>query len=363
MTNPLLQVPWEDCLLEPKQDRALARELKRELGKAPRWSRYFWASPWFTKAAIRLEFTNGLLLKLDFDLATLVALVVSRENSCRYCYATIRTVMRMLGLSEARVQALEAELASGQLDTRRAVAVAFARAVNRGHHIDGDSERARLVAAGFSSDEIRELAYVAATMGFMNRVTTITALPPTLWERAPDYGLVQLLQPLLAPLVKRMLQRGAPLAAVASESPLSPRLRACYEHSPIQAVLDDSVRDLWASESLPQRSKLLILATIAQGIDCAVCVQEMARLADAAGLDVNAINRAAAHLDDPTLDPTERQLCEFARESLWYEPQIIQRKARALCEHLGEQRFVEALAIVAFGNLLMRLAATMVDRP
>ncbi|MEX2481236.1 MAG: hypothetical protein WD928_10275 [Gammaproteobacteria bacterium] len=363
MTNPLLQVPWEVCLLEPKQDRALARELKRELGKVPRWSRYFWASPWFAKAAIRLEFTNGLLLKLDFDLATLVALVVSRENSCRYCYATIRTVMRMLGLGEARLQAVETELAAGELDPRRAAAVNFARAVNRGHQIDGRGERARLAAAGFAPDEIRELAYVAATMGFMNRVTTIAALPPTLWERASDSWLMQLSQPLLAPLVKRMLQRGTPVAAAATESPLSARLRACYKNSPIQSVLADSMRDMWASERLPQRSKLLMLATIAQGIDCAVCAQEIARLADAAALDVGEINRAAAHLDDPTLDSSERQLCEFARESLWYEPQIIQRKARALCEHLGEPRFVEALAIVALGNLLMRLAATMVDPP
>lgn len=363
MTNPLLQVPWEVCLLEPKQDRGLARELKRELGKVPRWSRYFWASPWFAKAAIRLEFTNGLLLKLDFDLATLVALVVSRENSCRYCYATIRTVMGMLGLSEARLQAVEAELSSGALDSRRAAAISFARAVNRGHHLDGRGERARLTAAGFSADEIRELAYVAATMGFMNRVTTIVALPPTLWERTSDSWAVQLLQPLLAPLVKRMLERGEPLATAAAESPLSTRLRACYENSPIQAVLADSVRDLWASDRLPQRTKLLLLATIAQGIDCAVCAQEIARLAETVGMDVNEINRAAAHLDDPALDSTERQLCEFARESLWYEPQIIQRKARALCEQLGEPVFVETLAVVAFGNMLMRLSATMVDVP
>jgi len=361
MSNPLLQVPWETCLLEPVQDRALARQLKREAGAAPAWSRYFWISPWFAKAAIRLEWANGVLVELDFDIAILIALVVSRENSCRYCYATVRAMMRMLGLDEVRVLAIEAELAGGQLDARRDAVVHFARAVNRGHRIDGRALRERLLLAGFAPDEVREIAYVVVAMGFMNRMTTIAALSPASWERAPDRWIVRLLKPVLPTVLKRMMKRGQPATLPVADSPLSARLLACYDRSPIQAVLADSVRDLWASDGLPQRTKLLMLATIAQGIGCDVCAQEMARLAAAAGFEFDTLDRAAAHLDDPGLDASERELCEFARESLWYEPQQIQRKARAVCERIGKPAFVEAIAVAAFGNLLMRLTAAMVD--
>jgi alkylhydroperoxidase family enzyme len=361
MSNPLLHVPWDTCLLEPVHDRALKRQLKREAGGAPAWSRYFWSSPWFAKAAIRLEWSNGVLLVLDFDVAVLVALVVSRENSCRYCYATVRAMMRMLGLDEARVQAIEAELAGGRLDARRDAVVQFARAVNRGHGLDGRAMRERLLLAGFTPDEVREVAYVVVAMGFMNRMTTIAALSPTTWELTPDRWIVRLLQPVLPPLIKRMMKRGQPRAQPAGDSPLSTRLLACYEGSPIQSILADSVRDLWASEGLPQRTKLLMLTTIAQGISCAVCTGEVARLAAAAGFEFEALDRTAAHLDDPGLEATERELCEFARESLWYEPLKIQRKGRAICARIGQPAFVEALAVAAFGNLLMRLTAAMVD--
>lgn len=361
MSNPLLQVPWDTCLLEPVQDRALARQLKREAGAAPAWSRYFWTSPWFAKAAIRLEWTNGMLLTLDFDLAVLISLVVSRENSCRYCYATVRAMMRMLGLEEARVQAIEGELANGQLDAGRDAVVKFARAVNRGHRLDGRAMREHLLLAGFTPGEVREIAYVVAAMGFMNRMTTIAALSPAAWERAPDRWIVRLLQPLLAPLLKRMMKRGEPTIRAIADSPLSAHLLACYDGSPIQAVLADSVRDLWGSDGLPQRTKLLMLVTIAQGISCGVCTREVARLTAGAGFEFEALDRAAAHLDDPGLDATERELCEFARESLWYEPLRIQRKARAVCERIGRFAFVEALAVAALGNLLMRLTAAMVD--
>lgn len=361
MANPLLQLPWETCLLEPVQDSALARRLRREAGDAPAWSRHFWTSPWFAKAAIRLGFTNGLLRDLDFDLAILIALVVSQENSCRYCYATMRAMMRMLGVEEARVSAIESDLATHGLAPRTAAAVKFARAVNRGHLLDGSAERAHLVAAGFSHGEIREIAYVTTFVGLMNRMSTIVALPPAGWEQLPDRWFVRLLQPLLPGLLKRMLKRGGPGAPEAPDSPLPAVVRTAFADSPIGIVLADSMRDLWQSSGLPQRTKLLMFATIAQGLDCAVCRQELDRLAVSRGIDAPGLTRAAAHLDDPTLDADERRYCAFARESLWYEPQFIQRRARALCEAVGPAALVEAIAVVTLGNMLMRLQAALAD--
>ncbi len=361
MANPLLQVAWETCVLEPVQDRARVRRLKLEAGDAPSWSKYFLTSPWFAKAAVKLGFNNGMLLALDFDLAILVSLVVSQENSCRYCYAINRAMLRMLGLPEARVQALENQIATSGLDARSAAAVRFARAVNRGNGLDAQAERARLQSAGFTAVEVAEIAYVATMMGFNNRMTTIAAISPVLLERAPDLWFVRLLRPLITPLVRRMLKRGKPVTVSAENFSLPTVVKSSFEGSPILQLLADTMRDLWQSPGLPQRTKLLMFATIAQGIDCYVCSREIERLASAEHLDAAALNSAAAHLDAASLSDTERLYCEFARESLWYEPQFIQRRAHALCKSVGAAAFVEALAVVSLGNMIMRLTAALAE--
>lgn len=359
MANPLLQVSWEACVLEPIHDRAGTRRLKREAGDAPPWSKYFLTSPWFAKAAVKLGFNNGLLLKLDFDLALLVSLVVSQENSCRFCYATNRAMLRMLGLPEARVQALENQIATNGLDISSAAAVRFARAVNRGNGIDGPTERALMNSAGFDECEIAEVAYVATAMGFNNRMTTIAAISPVMLERAPDLWFVWLLRPLLTPLVRRMLKRGEPIVTASTHDSLPAALKTNFPGSPILPLLADTMSDLWRSPELSQRTKLLMFATIAQGIDCGVCAHEIDRLAVAENIDSAMLNTSAAHLDAPALSANERQYCEFARESLWYEPQIIQRRARALCASVGATAFVEALAVVSLGNMILRLTAAL----
>lgn len=198
MPSPLRQLPWDDCLLIPLRDRGLEAKFKREVGAVPDWTRHFWSSPWFTKAMIRLGFDNGLLMDLDFDLALMAALVASQENSCRYCYAAIRAMLRLLGLNEARVQDLERRLTNMEIEPKVAAAVQFARALNRGNPFDGSAERGVLQRAGFSPEEIRELAFVVVSMGLMNRLSTAAALSPTTWERAPDHWAFALFQPLIA---------------------------------------------------------------------------------------------------------------------------------------------------------------------
>ena len=61
--------------------------------------------PWVARAAV--IFNQRLAVHLDPQLADTIALVVSHENSCRYCYATVRVLLRVQGMSEERVQELE----------------------------------------------------------------------------------------------------------------------------------------------------------------------------------------------------------------------------------------------------------------
>ena len=77
MASPLLNVSWDQCLLDPAPDRAAELALRRETGAAPGWIRYFLSCPWLPRAAIRLGIDNGLLVHVDFSTVDLIALVVS----------------------------------------------------------------------------------------------------------------------------------------------------------------------------------------------------------------------------------------------------------------------------------------------
>ena len=70
--------------------------------------RYFVDCPWLARALVDLHPELGLLMHLDHHVADLVSLVVSQENSCRFCYAAVRAMLCIQGMSEARIQRIEA---------------------------------------------------------------------------------------------------------------------------------------------------------------------------------------------------------------------------------------------------------------
>jgi AhpD family alkylhydroperoxidase len=65
---------------------------------------YLTPCPWQARSTV--TFHQRLPTRLDLQLADAIALAVSHENSCRFCYATVRVLLRIQGMSEARVQAL-----------------------------------------------------------------------------------------------------------------------------------------------------------------------------------------------------------------------------------------------------------------
>jgi alkylhydroperoxidase family enzyme len=175
----------------------------------------------------------------------------------------------------------------------------------------------------------------------------------------PEQWHMRLLRPLVGRVLRKHRQRGEPTPLDREpDFPYAHVVRA-YGGSPIAPTLARTLESMWASDVLTRRCKLLMLAVIARGLSCADCAAEVAPALAAEGLGGPALDAILNHLDGPELDETERLLVPFARETIWYEPARIQRRARTLKERLLEPQLVEAIGVVALGNGLCRMGAIL----
>jgi hypothetical protein len=53
----------------------------------------------------------------------------------------------------------------------------------------------------------------------------------------------------------------------------------------------------------------------------------------------------------------------FARETIWYEPAPLQRRARGVRDQLSPTQFLEAIGVLSLANGLCRLGAIVADHP
>jgi alkylhydroperoxidase family enzyme len=175
MASALEHVAWEACLVEPQPDPALEAYARRKTGFPFPSIRYFTPVPWLARAVVDLHLEYGLLIHLDQNTADLLTLIVSRENSCRFCYAAQRVLLWGQGMSEAHIQRLEQELSAG-LAPRTAAAIAFGRTQSRIGPAAAREACEALRAAGFGEEEMKEIAFSVAVTDFFNRAHTIAAI-------------------------------------------------------------------------------------------------------------------------------------------------------------------------------------------
>ena len=361
MALALQHVAWEPCLIKPRSDRALEAYARRKLGVPQPSIRYFVDCPWLARALVDLHPEFGLLVHLDLHLADLISLVVSQENSCRFCYAAVRAMLRIQGMSEARIQRIEADLTRADLGSRPAAAMVFARTQSRSGPAAAGAAKQALRGAGVGAEELKEIAFVVASVDFMNRVSTIPAVPSRPMERLPDRFHVRLLRPLINRIMNSHRSRGRATPPERAPSyPYSGLVRA-FAGSPIASALGRTLEEMWASSLLTRRCKLLMFAVVARGLGCDVCASEAGQALHKNGLDGAALTQILTHLDSPELDPVERLLVPFARETIWYEPAPLQRRARALRTRLTGPQFIEAIGVASLANGLCRMGAVVGD--
>ncbi len=351
-------VEWEVCLLEPVQNRAARRFLRKELGMVPPAARYFLNSPWLTAALARLDVVRIPMVYVSLDLAQMLALVVSQENSCRYCYAATRSAMKILGFPEVRIRRLEEDFLSADLEPQEKAALEFARCVARGVPLATCKDGRPLLDAGYGPDAVKEIAFLAAANLFFNRLSTLPALPPEEVDVADRWDL-RLLRPLIAAYLRpRRAKRPEPLRPAQREGPFAAFVNA-LDGLPVAPRLRAVIDDAWRSPGLGRRTKGLGFAVVARGIGSPLSEQEAVRLLLGEGMAQAEVDHALTYLSAPDLDPLERAALSLGRESIWYRPAPLQRHLRSIRPLFTRDQFVELIGVAALANMLCRLTVAV----
>jgi alkylhydroperoxidase family enzyme len=358
MADPIATMAWSECLVPRAALPAdLAAMMRRERGAVPTWALRIAPLPWLVRGLG--EMTAMPIAYLPTPMYAVIALVVSRDSSCRFCYGAQRALMRVLGYEVDAIDRLERDELV-ETDPSRQLALEFARRVSRGGVRSAAADRAALERAGFSSDTVAEVVFAAASTIFANRVSTLVALPPDPLE-GPAH---QLVGRLLRPLIRRQLRRRrhTPTPPPTPNQGVGAAVVAALGTSPAAGVVRRVIDAALASPVLPRRTKLLMLAVIARALGCVVGEQDATAALRSEGMAPDDVAETLTHLGSASLDAREARLVPFARETVRCQPRDIQLRTRELSAALGlgVPELLEVIGVVALGNTLSR-ASVIVD--
>jgi alkylhydroperoxidase family enzyme len=339
MAKLLQEIEWEPPLLVFRANADYETELIKRL------------SPWLRAAVESMSDP----VKFSYATSTLIGvsqLVTSQENACRYCYGLERAAMKIWGYSEKQIQDLEEEASLTDGITRHVVR--FARKLAKSNPSPARKDCDDLLAEGLSQEAVFEIAACVGEACFANRVATFLALPPQVaLDKLPTSFLGRIFGPLYR---KKMVPKKSPppedfqndgpcaaIIAAAGNTQLALWLRRITD-----GCMDDPV--------IPRRCKVLMLAVIARQIGSRLCEKETWDILAGEGLSKPEFDMILSALSSPVLTSVEERLLRWTRETVWYEPRIIQNSTRKLFTEVGEKITLEAIGTAALCNTLARLS-------
>jgi len=295
-------------------------------------------------------------------LSTMGAMVAAQEVSCRYCYGALRASMKMLGYSESTISRIERDVRVAELEPREHAFVSLCRKLARSRPRPAAPDKAALLALGYSSLAVSEMAFLVAWGCFHTRVTVLIACPPErFFERlasGPIGFLVGLMEPLLRARTRRrhLAQLPEPLDAAALRDGIFGPIVATLAGLPAAALLKGALDEAFASGVLSRSVKALMFAVIARTLECRHSEAEARKLLTAEGWDAQEVERALTTLQSPKLQPGEAPLLAWARDTVHYQTGPIQQATRALCGQIGQLALLEAVGVASLANSTVRVA-------
>jgi len=350
------QIEWEPALVPPLRNRAREARYRRETGRPASVVGFFEGSEWLCEASLRLMVQINTRVWIDPDLTDLVGLVVSQDNSCRFCFGAQRLFLRTLGMDEERIQQLDQSLRVRDLTERDRRALDFARRLSRSQPLLRPEDLGALAEVGIAREESIELAAHAALHTFFNRLSTFVALPPERVEAMPDRWWVRLLRPLLRRQVLRMRERGQPVEPLPPADAPFDGVVAVLGRLPLSRDLRAAIDGCFASRALSPHAAPLVFAVVARALGCEASEREASAWLERRGMGPATVKALLTNLSAPEASPLDERVATFARETVWYAPARIQRRCQALREELSREQLLDLIGAVALANAVCRLA-------
>ena len=108
----------------------------------------------------------------------MIVVATSSANQCQYCVIAHGAILRVRSKNPLIADQVSANYRKADLTPRERAMLDFAMKVALESHGVDDTDFAALTAAGFSQDEIWDIAAIAAFFGMSNRMANVTAMRP-----------------------------------------------------------------------------------------------------------------------------------------------------------------------------------------
>ena len=99
-----------------------------------------------------------------------------------------------------------------------------------------------------------------------------------------------------------------------------------------------------------------MLAVIARQLGSRLCEEETRESLAADGVPREEIQTILSTLSSPAMTGAEERLLRWTRETVWYEPRVIQNSTRRFLGEVGPEIALEAIGTAALCNALARLS-------
>ena len=350
-----MTMQWAECLLPPADmPPALVKEIRAIVGRGPALVHRLGHAPWVVRTVARI--IDGRSAYLSPALAERIGLVVAQDNSCRYCYGMQRSLLRIAGRSEAEIDRIVRDSMVVDLSPTERAAVDYARRLSRCSPRPGPADLQKVVAAGVDPGAAVEIAAMVMEGSFMNRLATLAALPPEPLEALTQATYFRFIRPFIALGFRKRPAR--PQAPPANEGACA-RIVAALGDSPWARVVRVTIDEACASPILPMRTKALILAVVARALDCSYGEREARALLGREGFTAAEVDQVLETLSSPRLDAREARVVPFARETVRYQPAVIQARVREICRDLSPAEMTELFGTISLANGICRLSALL----
>ena len=107
-----------------------------------------------------------------------IVVAVSGENRCQYCLTAHGAALRVIGKDPVLAEQIANNWRTADLTPRLRHILTFAARVNEQGFSVTDEEIAALRTAGFSDEDVWDIASVAAFFGFSNRMAELMSMRP-----------------------------------------------------------------------------------------------------------------------------------------------------------------------------------------